>query len=92
MLYAILFDSDDRMVAAAPACDQLPYGDRFWTEFYPTRLSFHTGRHTGYVEIDRDDLLQRLGELAHDPTQLAYCAAEIEQLALQEEIHTRRAA
>lgn len=32
MLFALLYNDADEIVAAAPACEQMPMGDAFWHE------------------------------------------------------------
>ena len=32
MLFALLYDRQDQVLAAAPACDHLAMGDQYWLE------------------------------------------------------------
>ena len=59
MILAILF-CEDEVVAAAPACDQAPHGDRYWSEIHAG--DFEIGRmfETAYIEIQDHQLRERL--------------------------------
>jgi hypothetical protein len=59
MLLALLYQDDGELVAAAPACDQQPLGDRYWREGYPEVLTLR-GSETAYVKIDDPELVDRL--------------------------------
>ncbi len=59
MLLAILYDASGRITAAAPACDQQPFGDRYWRDIYPERVSLR-GSETAYLNIEDPQLLDRL--------------------------------
>jgi hypothetical protein len=50
MLLALLYEQDGRLVAAAPACDVQPLGDRYWNEIYPGAVRLE-GSETAYVTI-----------------------------------------
>jgi len=39
MLMALLYTERAQIIAAAPACDQVPHGDKFWLDFHESRLS-----------------------------------------------------
>jgi hypothetical protein len=59
MLMALLYRDDGRLLAAAPACDQQPFGDGYWEEVCSEYPSAGTGE-TAYVEISDPDLVNRL--------------------------------
>jgi hypothetical protein len=59
MLLALLYAREGELTAAAPACDQQPYGDRYWKEIHPTaEVTDHA--ETAYVEINDADLALKL--------------------------------
>lgn len=66
MLMALLYSDDDRIVAAAPACDQVPYGDAFWLEFHEAMLSHSDFFETAYVTIANPELRTELLMLGID--------------------------
>ena len=39
MLMALLYTESAQIIAAAPACDQVPHGDEFWLNFHEADLS-----------------------------------------------------
>ena len=39
MLMALLYNQREQIIAAAPACDQVPHGDDFWLNFHEADLS-----------------------------------------------------
>ena len=80
MLFAILFDDSENVVAVAPACDQQPYANRYWTEIYPIPLSVHAGYQTAYFEVNDISLVDRLQHLPLDPTLLPTCTDELERI------------
>lgn len=66
MLLAVLY-RDDLVIAAAPACDQYPYGNHYWTEVHPLGLSefdFDSAAgkelQTSYISIAQPKLRSRL--------------------------------
>lgn len=63
MLLALLYQGDGNLVAAAPACDQQPLGDRYWSEVYPEQVEVR-GSETAYVAVDDPVLLDRLLRMA----------------------------
>ena len=60
MLLAILYSAEEQVIAAAPACDHQPYGDRYWTEYCPTVIDLQSEMRTAYVEIGDAELVARL--------------------------------
>jgi hypothetical protein len=59
MLLALLYHEDGQIAAAAPACDQQPFGDRYWTEIYPEKVNLRNSE-TAYLEIDHAELVDWL--------------------------------
>ncbi len=66
MLMAVLF-RDDLVIAAAPACDQYPMGNHYWTEMHPIGLpeflfDVASGEdlQTSYVSVSHPALRNRL--------------------------------
>jgi len=59
MLLALLYDDSGRLAAAAPACDQQPFGNRYWREVYPQPVRLR-GSETAYLNIDDPWLVDRL--------------------------------
>lgn len=59
MLLALLYDDTGKLVAAAPACDQQPLGNRYWRDVYPGTVHL-VGSETAYAEIDDRALVERL--------------------------------
>jgi len=63
MLFALLYDHQDQVLAAAPACDYLAMGDKYWVECHRAAVNEADMFATAYREI-RDPYLQgRLLEL-----------------------------
>lgn len=60
MLLALLYTDDDRLDAAALACDQQPLGDAYWRDIYHEQLSLTPDAQTAYVEIQDEELAARL--------------------------------
>lgn len=83
MLFAVLFDAEEKIIAVAPACEEQPYGRRYWSEIYPVKLSLHSGNHTGYIEVTSQNLIERIERIPFDDSQLELCAAELERIALE---------
>jgi hypothetical protein len=59
MLLALLYDQDGKLSAVAPACDQQPFGDRYWLEVCPQTVRARVSE-TAYVDIDDRSLVARL--------------------------------
>ena len=72
---AILYCDDDRIAAAAPACDQLPLGNRYWEEVFAGRIVRGDMFETAYVSVVQKELRERLMQIgidqAVDGTELA---------------------
>lgn len=57
---ALLYCDDDQISAAAPACDQMPYGDAYWTEIFGGELATGPISETAYIFINNQELRKRL--------------------------------
>ena len=51
MLFALLYDSNDLISAAAMACDQQPLGNRYWYECHLAELDSSESYQTAYMSI-----------------------------------------
>ena len=81
MLFALLYDHSDRVIAAAPACDQISMGDRYWLECHPATISATDVFATAYREIRDRDLQKRLLDLGiDDQVHAAAITTEVESL------------
>ena len=63
MLFALLYDHRDQVLAAAPACDHLAMGDQYWLECHLVDVSEADIFATAYREIRDPNLQVRLLEL-----------------------------
>ena len=85
MLMAILY-RDEQVLAAAYACDQHSYGNRYWTEIHPIKLpegafEFDIGgiHETAYVSVSNLQLKDRLRSASIDESiDLAELTRELE--------------
>ena len=71
MLFALLYNHHDQVLAAAPACDQLAIGDQFWLECHGADVCQADIFATAYREIRDPSLQQRLLELGVNETILS---------------------
>jgi hypothetical protein len=58
MLFALLYDAEDLIAAAAMACDQQPWGERFWQECHLAEFDPAERYQTAYMSIV-DPFLQK---------------------------------
>lgn len=72
MYLSLLFDKSDRLVAAAPACDQEPLGDRYWHEVHPHSLDLKNLQ-LAIVDVKNGELVEMLLGLANDKATLEKC-------------------
>ncbi len=79
-MFAILFDQDDRLVAAAPAVDVHHYGSRYWQDVYPRPLP--PVLQGGTVQVREPELIEMLSSLAVGDTYLPECRLAIERLVI----------
>ncbi len=60
MILALLYGSDDSILAAAPACEQQPYGTRYWYDCQTVTPASLASAETALIEINDDHLCQQL--------------------------------
>lgn len=72
MYLSLLFDQSDRLVAAAPACDQQPLGNGYWRNVHPQPLDLKNLQ-IAVVDVKNEDLVQMLLSLADDSAILEKC-------------------
>lgn len=80
MIYSLLFDQYDQLLAAAPAAMQTAAGDSFWTEIYVRDLDVNPDCQTGFIEIDDAELIELLDSLETSEENLDLCRARITAL------------
>lgn len=68
MLMSILYNNAGQMIAAAPACDQQPHGDRYWLDAGVAVVSHQSPGTTSVVEIANTRLVQTLLDLVYEPS------------------------
>ena len=66
MLMALLYCDDDRIAAAAPACDQVPLGDRYWTEVFEGEIESGSMFETAYVTVANAQMREKLLSIGVD--------------------------
>ena len=66
MLMALLYCDENQIAAAAPACDQMPHGDAYWTEIFAGLIPPGRIFETAYVTVNHADLRRRLLLLGFD--------------------------
>lgn len=75
MLFALLYDPQDEIIAAAPACDQLALGDEYWFDCQGVEIDIQHCQ-TAYVKIAdlalQDQLLAISADDELDRTGLTY--------------------
>ncbi len=60
MLMALLYCDDDRIAAVAPACDQVPFGPKYWTEMFEGKIEEGSMFETAYVTVANAELREKL--------------------------------
>lgn len=60
MLLALLYCEENKIAAAAPACDQMAHGDEYWTEIFGGHVETGSMFETAYVYINNVDLRRRM--------------------------------
>jgi hypothetical protein len=68
MLLALLYSHSEQIIAAAPACDQVPFGDQFWCEVHAAEIATTDIFETAYVTVTNSELRDKLLKLGIDPT------------------------
>jgi hypothetical protein len=66
MLLALLYTDDRNLAACALACDQQPYGDRYWNEIHAQKVRVGVNGDTAYVDVEDDILAERLLGMSSD--------------------------
>ena len=66
MLMALLYCDQDRIAAAAAACDQMPYGETYWTEYFAGDIEEGPEFETAYMFVNDLSLQKRLLMLGID--------------------------
>ncbi len=66
MLMALLYNEDGSVAAAAPACDQVPYGEVYWTDIFAGDLPSGPLFETAYISVNNANLRRRLLLLGFD--------------------------
>ena len=80
MLFALLFDEHHQLLAAAPACDQQPHGQRFWSNYYPQQIEIVSDTETAYLEIDDPIVQGKLIEFQTDDRLQADCQTAVDRM------------
>lgn len=80
MLMALLYTEADRIVAAAPACDQFSHGKDFWLEYHQAELSAEDIFETAFVFVADPNLQSRLLRIGIDDS--------VDSISLTREIAT----
>ena len=63
MFLALAYTDDGTLAAAAPACDQQPYGPRYWRELHPQPVPHGLSVETAYADVADPEMLRRLLEM-----------------------------
>lgn len=71
MLFALLYDHHDQVLAAAPACDQLAMGDQFWLDCHQVEISEAEIFATAYRDVRDPQFQARLLKLGIDQSILS---------------------
>ena len=66
MLMALLYCDEDRIAAAAPACDQMPFGEDYWTQIFAGFIQPGSIFETAYITVNNADIRRRLLLLGFD--------------------------
>lgn len=81
MLMALLYSQGERIVAAAPACDQLPHGEKYWLEYHEASLSSEDIFETAFTFVGDPNLQARLLRVGIDDS--------IDNISLTREVATQ---
>lgn len=83
MLMALLYNQEDTIIAAAPACDQIPMGERYWNDVHPFQLSGSELFETAYMNVVHPALRRQLMSLGLDDSIDRHSlTAQVEQSAI----------
>ena len=92
MLMALLYCEDNQIAAAAPACDQMPYGDEYWTDIFAGYIETGSLFETAYITVNNADIRRRLLLLGfEDEIDGRELARELEANLTPEYLHDRAA-
>lgn len=80
MLFTLLFDHRDQLIAAAPAVDVHQFGADYWRDVYLQPLTPGLRPRVATIEILDQQLANKLNSLALGDQHLAECQAEIDRL------------
>ena len=80
MLFALLYNGQDELIAAAPAVFQYAVGDVYWRDSYASHLDWDVDCQTAYVEISHDDLIDKLNSLETEDTHLLECRKRVDEI------------
>ncbi len=80
MLFALLLDGDDQLIAAAPAVDVDVTGASYWREIWPRPLAITSKSSVAVRDISDPGLVAALHSLALDDDRLEACRASVEEL------------
>jgi hypothetical protein len=92
MLIALLYCESDRIAAAALACDQTPYGERYWDEIHPVKIERGSIFETAYTTVANPSLRQRLLQIGVDDSCDGTALAKELESAVAPDYHSERAA
>lgn len=76
MLMALLYNENGSVAAAAPACDQAPYGDMYWTDIFAGEIPVGPPFETAYITVSNADVRRRLLLLGFDEDVCGFDLAE----------------
>lgn len=76
MLMALLYTENGSVAAAAPACDQAPYGDMYWAEIFAGDLPKSPLFETAYITVNNAELRRQLLLLGFDDDVCGFELAE----------------
>jgi len=80
MLFAILFDANDQLIAAAPAVFQYAVGNEYWRENYAGEVVVDGDFQTAYIEVIDDDTIDMLNSLELGDEHLQTCRQRVASL------------
>lgn len=70
MLVSVLYDVHGRLVAAAPACDQIPHGEQYWNDLPKLPAPRSSLGPTSVHNVTDPDLVSRMLDVADHPERL----------------------
>ena len=91
MLISILYNGAGRLVAAAPACDQIAEGDRYWVERLNLPICNTDPGETGVHHVRNIEMMNRLLHVLDDPETLESVRWEWERYCRVEQLRSGKA-